>query len=286
MSAVGIVTDSTSCLPNDLLSKYRIGLVPMGIVINGRVYQDQIGMMSKIFWQEFREEATPITTAPISPGEFYAKFIEMGQVTRDIICILVSKTLTASHKAAESGRAIAMDKNPRLNIQIIDSKTSTGALGYIVLEAARAAQQNKSFDEVTQVVNNMIPRVKYVSMMETMKYMIRLGRAPKDAEAGESLGIKPLTGMVRGTGLVESLGGVPGKEKGMIRLVDMIKEYADTTKALHVMIHYSDRVSDGEKLKEMVIDKYKVKELYMTPYTPAMACHTGSILAIAFYSEI
>jgi DegV family protein with EDD domain len=286
MPTVGIITDSTSCLPSDLLSEYSIGLVPMGLVINGRVYQDETGLTAQIFWQMFKETATPITTAPISPGEFYAKFIEIGKVTKDIVCILVSKTLTASYMAAESGKILAIDRNPKLNIQIVDSKTSTGALGYIVLEAARAAQQNKSFDDVVQIVNNMIPRVKYVSMMDTMKYMIRLGRAPKDAETSESMGIKPLTGMVRGTGLVESLGRVRGKEKGMIRLVDMIKEYANTTKPLHVMVHYSEQVSDGEKLKGMVISKYTVKEFYMTPYTPVMACHTGPILAIAFYSEI
>jgi hypothetical protein len=43
----------------------------------------------------------------------------------------------------------------------------------------------------------------------------------------------------------------------------MIKEYTDTTADLHVMVHYSDQISDGENLREMVTSKYKVKELYL-----------------------
>ena len=284
MSRVAIITDSTSCLPNELLNQYDIGLVPSGLVINNKVYLDQVEMSAQKFWELFKQTTTPITTNAVSPGEFFRQFELMGKTTENIICILVSRALTASHQAAFAARDLIREKKPQLNIEIVDSKTSTGALGYIVLEAARAAQQNQNFNEVMQVVNDMIPRVKYVAMLDTLKYLIRLGRAPKDAEMTESMGVKPFIGMVKGTGLVENLGGIIGKEKGMIRLVDMIKEYTDTTADLHVMVHYSDQISDGENLRDMVTSKYKVKELYLTPYTPVMACHTGPVLSIAFYS--
>jgi len=286
MSEVRIITDSTSCLPDDLREQYDIGLVPTGLVVNGKVYLDQVDLTASEFWRLFKKTTTPITTSAVSPGEFIVKFAEIGKTANDIICILVSKALTASHQAAYTARDMIKQNNPQLNIQIVDSKTSTGALGYIVLEAARVAQRNKSVEDVLQVVNDMIPRVKYVAMLDTLKYLIRLGRAPKDAEAIESMGVKPFIGMVKGTGLVENLGGIPGKEKAMVRLVDMMKEYTDITKPLHVMVHYADQIEDGEKLKDMVTSKYNVREMYVTPYTPVMACHTGPVLSIAFYSDI
>jgi DegV family protein with EDD domain len=286
MSTTRIITDSTSCLPEELLNQYDIGLVPTTLIINGKAYKDQVEITPAKFWQLFKETISPITTAAVSPGEFYTKFTEMAKSTDNIICILVTKALTASHQAAESARAAVMENNPGLNIQIIDSKTSTGAQGYIVLEAARAARQNKSLDEIMHIINDMIPRVKYVAMLDSLKYLIRLGRAPQGAEAAEAMGVKTFIGMTNGSGLVENLGGVPGKENGMKKLVDMVSEYTDTSKPLHVMVHYSDRIDDGEKLKEMVESKYKVKEMYLTPYTPVMACHVGPVLSIAFYSEI
>jgi DegV family protein with EDD domain len=285
MSRVAIITDTTSCLTDELRRQYGIGLVPTGLVVDGKVYLDQVEISAERFWQLFKETKTPITTSAISPGEFLTRFETVGKTADDIVCILVSKVLTASHQAAYTARDILKQKNPEIKVHIIDSKTSTGALGYIVLEAARSAQQNKSIEEVLQLVNDMIPRVKYVAMLDTLKYLIRLGRAPKDAEAAESMGVKPFIGMVKGTGLVENLGGMPGKEKAMARLVDMVKEYTETTQPLHVMVHYADQIADGEKLRDMVTRQYNVREMYLTPYTPVMACHTGPVLSIAFYAD-
>jgi DegV family protein with EDD domain len=285
MSRVGIITDTTSCINDELLHQYNIGLVPTGLVIDGKVYQDQVEITAERFWQLFKEAQNPITTSAVSPGAFITRFEEMGKTSNDLVCILVSKALTASHQAAYSARDIVRQKNPKLNIQIIDSKNSTGALGYIVLEAARAAQQNKSVDEVMQVVNDLIPRVKYVAMLDTLKYLIRLGRAPRDAEGLEKMGVKPFIGMVNGTGLVENLGGMPGKEKAMFRLVEMVREHTDVSKPLHVMVHYADQIAEGEKIRDMLTASYNIKELYLTPYTPVMACHTGPVLSIAFYAD-
>jgi DegV family protein with EDD domain len=285
MSGVAVITDSTSCLPDELRAQYGIGLVPTGLVVGGKVYLDQVEITAARFWQLFKQTAGPITTAAVSPGAFLAQFEEQGKTAGDIVCILVSKALTASHQAAYAARDLIKKTHPDLNIHIIDSKTSTGALGYIVLAAARAARDNKNIQEVLAVVDDMLPRVKYVAMLDTLKYLIRLGRAPKDAEAAESMGVKPFIGMVKGTGLVDNLGGMPGKEKAMARLVDMLQEYTDTARPLHVMVHYADQIEDGEKLQEMVTRRYNVKELYLTPYTPVMACHTGPVLSIAFYAD-
>jgi len=285
MSKVAIITDSTSCLPDDLRAYYGIGLVPTGLIVDGKVYLDQVEISAGRFWQLFKETANPITTSAVSPGEFYTIFEKMGKTADNLVCILVSKALTASHQAAYTARDLIKRENPDLNIQIIDSKTSTGALGYIVLEAARAACAEKDIDAVLQVVNDMIPRVKYVAMLDTLKYLIRLGRAPKDADVAESMGIKPFIGMVTSTGLVENLGGVPGKENAMLRLAEMIGQYTDVGAPLHVMVHYADQIAEGEKLRDMVTARYNVKELYLTPYTPVMACHTGPVLSIAFYAD-
>ena len=42
MSKVGIVTDSTNCLPPELIKKYGVRVVPVCMVINGKVYRDLI----------------------------------------------------------------------------------------------------------------------------------------------------------------------------------------------------------------------------------------------------
>jgi len=284
MSKVGIVTDSTNCLPAELVKQYGIRIAPAGLVVNGRVYQDQVDITPDEFWKLFNKAKEQPTTSAISPGVFASIFSDLAKTTDSIVCILVSKALSAIHQSAVQGRELVKAEHPELNIEIIDSKTSAGALGFIVLEAARAAEAGKSLSEIVTLVQDMVNRAKWVASLDTLKYLIRGGRAPKTAYVGELLHVKPLIGGVSGSGLVDSLGRTRGKRKAMVKLVELMKEHVDATKPVHVMVHYTDHIEDAEELKEMVTSQFNCTELYVTPYTPVMACHTGPVFALAFYS--
>ncbi len=120
--------------------------------------------------------------------------------------------------------------------------------------------------------------------MDTLKYLIRSGRAPKTAYIGELIGVKPIVGGVKGDGLTQMLDKVRGKEKCLERLVAMVGEYSDTAKPLHVMVHYTNEIEDGKKVLEMVRARYKCAESYLTFQSPMSGGHTGPITVISFYS--
>ena len=120
--------------------------------------------------------------------------------------------------------------------------------------------------------------------MDTLKYLIRGGRAPKTAIIADLLNIRPFIGLVNDSGLVASLGKARGKRKAFNRLVEMVEEHADISKPLHIMAHYSGNIEDGEQLREMVTSRYNVTEIYMTELTPVMTTHTGPSVGLSFYS--
>ena len=283
MSKVGVVTDTINCLPPQAIKEYDIRVVPLALSINDQPYRDQVDITSDEFWKLFPEIKKFTTGAP-AMGDFTSIFADLGKSTDSIMCIVVSKALSATHEAAVQAVEIFKSEQPGINIEIVDSRTAAGAQGFIVLEAARAARAGKSLAEVVQVVQDMIPRVKFVLTMETLKYLIKSGRAPKTAYIGELLQVKPIIGMVNNTGVVENLGRVRGKQKAMTKLVNLMQEYIDTSKPVHLNVHYTNRIEDGEKLRDMVTSQLNCTELYLTPFTPVMAGHTGPVLSLAFYS--
>ena len=285
MSRVAIITDTVSCLPPDLVKKYSITVIPVGLVIDRKCYQDT-AISNEEFWRLFNLTKEPITTNATNPADFEAAFARLAQNTDSICCILVSKKLSATYNSAVMARETLKEKLPSLKIEIIDSTTATGAQGYIVLEAARAAQSGKDLAEVTQAAMDMIPRVKFITAMQTLKYLIKSGRAPKSAIIGDWLKVKPLIGMVSGTGLVDNLGRERGMDKAIEKILDMVKDHADTSKPLHIMVHYTDDKALGEKIRNIMVSRYNCCEVHLTPYTPVMASQTGPVVAIAFYSEL
>ena len=186
MSRVGIVTDSTNCLPEELIKEYDIRVVSVGFSFDGKAYRDK-DITNDEFWRLFHEAKGMPTTSAASMGDFASVFTELGKSSDNIVCVVVSKALSATHEAATQARDMVKAEQPGLNIEIIDSKTSAGALGFIVLEASRAARAGKSLAEVVQIAQDMIPRVKFFVALDTLKYLIKGGRAPKTAVIGEFL---------------------------------------------------------------------------------------------------
>ena len=52
MSKVGIVTDTISCIPRELVKEYDIRVVPVGLVIDGKGYKDT-DLTNDEFWKLF-----------------------------------------------------------------------------------------------------------------------------------------------------------------------------------------------------------------------------------------
>lgn len=283
MSKVGIVTDTINSLPPELIKEYNIRVVPLGLSINGKPYRDHVDITPDDFWKLF-PEIKELTTGAPALGDFTETFKELRQSTDSIVCIVVSEALSATHEAAVQATEMFKSENPNVNVEIIDSRTATGAQGFIVLESARAAQAGKSLAEVVQVARDMMPRVKFLVAMETLKYLIKGGRAPKAAYMGELAQVKPIIGMVNNTGVVENLSRAMGKQKAIAKLPELIKKYIDTSKPIHINTHYTDRIEDGEKLRDLITSQLDCEEVYLTPFTPVMSGHTGPVVAVSFYS--
>ncbi|MFC2019098.1 DegV family protein [Chloroflexota bacterium] len=284
MSKVGIVTDSTNCLPPELIQEYEIRVAHYHVIIDGKDYRDLIDITPAEFYSLFPKLKTLPTTSTPSPGEYVEIFTELAKSTDSIACIIISRALSAAYKAAERAKVIVNAEYPNVTIELIDSNTAAGALGLVTLEAARAANEGKSLAEVIETARNIVPRAKYIAAFDTLKYLIKGGRAPKKAIIGEFLQVKPLIGLVDDTGLVISLGKERGKQKARQKLADLVANHADTSKPLHIIAHYSSHIEDANMLRDLVTSMYNCAESYVTELTPVMSAHTGPSIGLSFYS--
>jgi len=53
VSKVAIVTDSTNCLPVELIKEYDIRVAPYHLIIDGKDYRDQIDITPTEFYRIF-----------------------------------------------------------------------------------------------------------------------------------------------------------------------------------------------------------------------------------------
>ena len=68
MGRVGIVTDSTACIPAELAAQHRIEVIPLYLVFGDQIYQDGMPTHAAEFYQTLRTAPQPPTTAAPAPG--------------------------------------------------------------------------------------------------------------------------------------------------------------------------------------------------------------------------
>ncbi len=283
MANVGILTDTIACLPPDKVDQYGIKLLPVSYNIDGKPYRDGIDLTPDEFWKLFPRMKEFTTGAP-PLSEYTGLFEEMATTTDKIVCLFVSKALSAINETAVQAANLFKKDHPGIEITVLDSRTAAGAEAFMVEEMARAAAAGKSPAEIVAVAEETRKHVKFVTVMETLKYLIKSGRAPKTAYMGELFQVKPIIGMLGETGEVENLGRARGKEKAVARALDLMQEQFPEGQSIKVYVHYTDNREAGEALKETVTKRFNCAETYFTPYTPVMSGHTGPVLAVSFYA--
>jgi DegV family protein with EDD domain len=286
MKKVAIVTDSVCCLPPEVVSKHAIRVVPLLISFRGTTYREGVDITpGEVYRIMRRDEDLPTTSIP-SPGDFVQAYAEVGQQAESILCITLTSLQSKMYETAAVARGMAAESMPKTRIEVFDSRAVAGALGFIVLEAARAADQGAGFDEVRDVAQKMMGRVNALFMVDTLHFLARTGRIGRAAAwAGTVLNVKPVVEHSTSVGETAPFARTRSKAKAVdLMLQTMGERVGDST--VHVLVHHADELQDGESLKAEIARRFRCNEIYLTEFTPAMGVHAGpGVLAIAFWKE-
>ncbi|MFC1919109.1 DegV family protein [Chloroflexota bacterium] len=284
MQNVSVVTDSISCLPRELVEQYGIGIVPIMLLVQGKVYRDMIDMTPSQAYELFLQDPGSFNTSPASPGHYLEAYQEASKQARNILCITLSSRLSTGYNMACVAREQARTELPSISIEVLDSQTVTASEGFVVLAAARTAFEGKSFAEVIKVAEEMRGRVSFLIVLDTIRYVYRTGRVPRVAAwAGSMLNIKPL--LTSSSGLVRPAGAVRSKDHGIERILQMMRERVGQS-PVHVAVMHAYVPDEAEKLKEKISAGFNCAELFVTEFSPVMGYATGTgTLGAAFYKE-
>ena len=286
MKKVAILTDSTCCLPPELVEQYDICVVPLEIIYEGKSYRDGIDMTPGEVYKIMRKRQNMPTTSTASAGDFLNAYRRLGQEAESILCITLTSLQSMTFDAASAAREIAKEELRNTAVEAFDSRAVSGALGFIVLEAARVASQGANLGQAVEAARNMMGKVNFLAMLDTLYYLARLGRIARAAAwAGSLLSMKPIVEHSPAIGETTPVARPRTKTKAVERMLEIMAQRMGDSK-VHVMVHHADELEEAEKLAAEIKSRFNCLELYLTEFTPVMGVHTGpGLLAIAFYAD-
>jgi len=220
---IALVTDSTADIPEALVVKHNIRVVPNLLVIDGVSYEDGKGLTRDEFYRWLPEMKSQPTTGTASIGVYHALYKELLQSGYDsVVSIHAASRLTGIYSAASSA---AVEFGER--VRVLDSGSLSLGLGFQVLSAAEALVRQIHLTELLDLLTDIRHRVRVIAMLDTLEYVRRSGRvAWARARLGNILQIKPFVQVVE-DGQVHSLGEARTRARGIQRLKQLLQNLGE-----------------------------------------------------------
>jgi DegV family protein with EDD domain len=195
MSQVKVVTDSLADIPDALIRELDISTVPAIVYFGERSFRDRVDLSSDEFYKRLSSSPELPRTSQPPPSAFVEVYRRLAQVTDRIFSIHSTSVLTGIYNSA----VMAAGEMSGLQIDVVDSKQVTMALGWLVILAARASREGASLEEIGAMIEDARPRSHIIAVLDTLEYAQRSGRLGKgSALIGTLLNVKPVISLVNG----------------------------------------------------------------------------------------
>jgi DegV family protein with EDD domain len=286
MKKVAVVADSVCCLPQEVVEKYDICVVPLQIVYEGQGYRDGIDITPNEVYKIMRKKGNLPTTSTASVGDFLRAYRQVSRKAENVLCITLTSLQSKVYEAALGAKEIAKEELPGTTIEVFDSRSVAGALGFIVREAALVASQGAGLSEAVEAARKMMGKVNFIAMLDTLYYLARLGRMARAAAwAGSLLDMKPILEHNPAVGETMPVAR-PRSRKKAIELMLKIMDGRTGGSPVHVVVQHADELEAAKRLAADIESRFNCAEMSISEFAPVMGVHTGpGLLAIGFYTD-
>lgn len=172
---IRIVTDSACDIPQALVEKYNITIVPLTFSFGDKEFIDRQSLTTEEFWQHCANSPTLPQTAAPAPGQFtqaYRTLIQQGAT--GILVISLSRELSATMQAAETG---AKEPGVTVPVRFVDSRSASMGEGITVIAVAKMAAAGASLDELETAANNFASRTKVFGALDTLENLKKVAES-------------------------------------------------------------------------------------------------------------
>ncbi|WP_406286839.1 DegV family protein [Embleya sp. NBC_00896] len=272
---IAVVTDSTAYLPEELVERHRLVVVPLKVVLRGRPLDDGTEATPAQLADALRQRRIVTTSrpAPETFAETYRELAEKGAT--GIVSIHISGELSGTYEAA-----LLAARDADVPVRVVDSRTLGMGMGFAVLTAAEAAADGATLEEAAVAAEKRAQTTSALFYVDTLEYLRRGGRIGAAAAfMGTALAVKPLLHV--SDGLIAPLEKVRTSARAISRLEELAVERAGEA-AVDIAVHHLASAERAEALAGRLRERLpNLGDLYVSEVGAVIGAHAGpGLLAV------
>jgi len=278
-----IVSDRGMDMTPEQMAGLEIHLVPLTFTLDGKTYRSGVDIQPDEFYRLLSATESFPTTSQPSAGDFAELYRKLATTDPEILSVHISSGLSGTINSARAGAEMV----PEANVTHVDTKTLSGAEGWQVEAAARAAKAGWSKERILAMLERISAATDTIYTLATLKYLIHGGRISHiKGLLAQVLNIKPLIGVEKVHGTYVQHGQARSLDKAILKLADHVAErYAPGTSMRFQVLHGHN--GEGAAMLRERLDKlFKCTWLPISSIAPVLGAHTGPGLVGVAYAAM
>jgi DegV family protein with EDD domain len=264
---IGIVTDSTCDLPQEIIQALGITVIPLFINIGDKGFLDGVNISRREFYTNLPKYSTHPTTGTPGTDAFLRAFKALvARGCTEILSIHISRSLSAAVDVART----AAEEFREAPVTVRDGGQLSLGTGFQVEVAARMAATGKSMAEILKALEDLMSRTFVTARLDTLEFLRRSGRMNRFmAGLGSLLQVKPILTMKNGHPASER---VRTAARAEARLVEMLESFLPIEQ--FALLH-TNAAREADAFLKRVARLLPAVQVHSMDITPVIGAHIG-----------
>lgn len=179
--SIKITSTSTCDLPQEVLDRYQITLVPLYVSFGERTCRDGVEAQPEDIFSHVEKTGELPATAAVNIADYQEVFSQLSPKYDAVVHITIGQNFSSCYQNA---CAAAEDYD---NVYVVDSRNLTAGQGLLVLEAAIAAERGEKAEDIVAMLEEMAGRVDTTFVVDKLDYLAKGGRCSSVVSLGANL---------------------------------------------------------------------------------------------------
>jgi fatty acid kinase/fatty acid kinase fatty acid binding subunit len=277
---VAIVADSSSDLPDAVLDRHHIALVPLQVVFGDTVYRDRVELKPEAFYATMRRSRAHPTTSQPTPAEFIRVLRDARAEADEVVAVLLASRLSGTFQAGMmAARAANVD-----GVEFVDSASASLGLGLLALRGAELAESGWSAKDIAEELRRVRRQSGALVTVDRFDNLLRSGRVTRGkAWLAGLLDVKPILGL-DDLGSIIPVDRVRGRDNVVPRVLSLLeRRLTPRPKAVRFGIVHAEAPEPAERMRRAIVAAYQPRDCFVTLATGVLGAHVGFGAWAVFY---
>ena len=277
-----IVTDTGMDLSQEQSQGLMIHQIPLVIELDGHSYRSGVDISNQEFYELLASaKSLPQTSLP-APGDFAALYREVADQDREVLSVHISSGLSGTYAAARVGAGMV----PEADISVFDTMTLSGAEGWQVEAAARAARAGWTKEHALKLLAHIRTVTETVFTLPDLTYLRHGGRIGHiKGLLATVLKIKPVIGVSKADGRYYQRAQYRTFPRALEGLIEVMTQDHSQGSALRIQMAHANNPEGAETLRELLSRAFKCEWLPSVDIAPVLGAHPGPGLVGVVYAS-